>query len=137
MTASLLFVLILPPSFFLISPSPQASPRAVDRRFKHFDWLHARLVELFPCVAIPPIPEKSLTGRFEDEFVGDRRRKLELFLNRVARHPVLGPSSVFHHFLTVSDQKEWKSGKREAEREGHESHFINTVVLSDPCPPDG
>ena len=34
----------------------------VSRRYKHFDWLHERLVEKFPCIPVPPLPDKQIQG---------------------------------------------------------------------------
>lgn len=101
----------------------------VQRRFKHFTWLVARLAESFACINIPPLPEKQLQGRFDEVFVERRRRGLQRFLNRVAAHPVLGPSSVFRHFLTATDQKVWKTGKRLAEQQGA-AGFLSTLTIS-------
>eukprot|EP00050_Salpingoeca_kvevrii_P006896 m.292464 g.292464 ORF g.292464 m.292464 type:complete len:479 (-) comp12633_c0_seq1:137-1573(-) len=98
----------------------------VSRRFKHFTWLHSRLSSLFPGISIPVIPDKQLQGRFDQSFIEQRRLRLELFLNRVALHPILGSSSVFRHFLTATDQKDWKSGKRQAESA---SNFLSNVGL--------
>ena len=33
------------------------------------------------------------------------------------RHPVLGQSEVWAHFLACTDEKRWKSGKRKAEKD--------------------
>lgn len=104
-----------------------ATGASVTRRYKHFSWLHARLVGLFPYVNIPPTPEKQIQGRFDENFIEQRRRKLQRFISRVAQHPVLGPSSVFLHFLSASDQKTWKTGKRSAEHEATSS-FIAQIV---------
>ena len=41
----------------------------------------------------------------EPNFVEARRRGLERFINRVARHPVLGASRALHEFLTNKDSK--------------------------------
>ena len=35
----------------------------VSRRYKHFDWLHDRLEEKFTTLAIPPLPDKQVTGK--------------------------------------------------------------------------
>ncbi|EDQ90908.1 uncharacterized protein MONBRDRAFT_31764 [Monosiga brevicollis MX1] len=109
----------------------------VMRRFKHFDWLHQRLVELYPCIVIPPLPEKQVSGRFSKNFVEYRRQKLERMLNRVALHPVLGASSVFRHFLTATDKKDWKSGKRQAEGEAKSGTFVQKVYQEELPPSDG
>jgi len=40
----------------------QFSSIQVSRRYKHFDWLHERLVEKYCTVAVPPLPEKQIAG---------------------------------------------------------------------------
>ena len=45
----------------------------------------------------------SPVGRFGEEFVEKRREKLQMWTNRVARHPVLSCSEVFQHFLACDD----------------------------------
>jgi hypothetical protein len=40
-------------------------------------------------VVVPPVPEKSPFGRFEDAFVQQRRLGLEKCINKIASHPVL------------------------------------------------
>lgn len=35
----------------------------VSRRYKHFDWLHERLVEKFSLIPIPPLPDKQIAGK--------------------------------------------------------------------------
>ena len=64
-------------------------------RYKHFDWLHERLSGKFGAViAIPPLPEKQVTGRFEEELIEKRRIELQSFVDRICRHPVLANSEV-------------------------------------------
>lgn len=36
---------------------------AVERRYKHFDWLHERLEEKFSLIPIPPLPDKQISGK--------------------------------------------------------------------------
>ncbi|XP_062504490.1 sorting nexin-33-like [Corticium candelabrum] len=91
---------------------------AVLRRYKHFDWLHERLMEKFTLMSIPPLPDKQYAGRYGEEFVEKRREKLQMWLNRVARHPVVSQCHVLHHFLTCGEnEKDWKAGKRRAEKD--------------------
>eukprot|EP00051_Salpingoeca_urceolata_P032642 m.16670 g.16670 ORF g.16670 m.16670 type:complete len:526 (-) comp5304_c0_seq1:76-1653(-) len=111
-----------------ITSSSTAPP--VNRRFKHFAWLHQRLSDLFPGICVPPLPDKQMQGRFDAKFIEQRRRQLQRFLNRVAEHPVLGSTSVFRHFLTTTDQKEWKSGKRAAEHKASSS-YLGSISLPD------
>jgi len=80
------------------------SNKGVFRRFKNFESLHKHLTEHYPFVIVPAIPEKQMqvpftNSRFETEFVQQRKRRLERFLNRIAQHPVLRNSAIFHHFL--------------------------------------
>mmetsp|Transcript_29280 Transcript_29280/g.76732 ORF Transcript_29280/g.76732 Transcript_29280/m.76732 type:complete len:531 (+) Transcript_29280:258-1850(+) len=88
----------------------------VDRRFKHFTWLHEQLCRTYPHFMIPPLPSKQVAGRFDGEFVERRRRGLSRYLAEVARHPVLGSSAVLLHFLTADDHRNWKAGKRLSEQ---------------------
>ncbi|CAF0725206.1 unnamed protein product [Brachionus calyciflorus] len=93
-------------------------PQKVRRRYNHFDWLHERLVEKYPNICIPPLPGKAVTGNFEDEFIAKRKAQLELWLNRMASHPVVGQSEVFVHFLQCDEaSSKWKAGKRKAEKD--------------------
>ncbi|KAL5007250.1 hypothetical protein ScPMuIL_016056 [Solemya velum] len=89
----------------------------VTRRYKHFDWLHEQLQKKFPCMSIPPLPEKAISGRYEEDFITERMKFLQIWMNRMVRHPVIAKSDVFLHFLTCSDEKKWKDGKRKAEKD--------------------
>lgn len=87
-------------------------------RYKHFDWLYARLVERFPVISVPHLPEKQATGRFEEDFIAKRRKGLIWWMNHMTSHPVLARCDVFQHFLTCgADEKAWKQGKRKAEKD--------------------
>lgn len=96
----------------------------------------------FRFVCIPPLPGKQIAGRFEQEFIEERRRQLELWLNRICSHPVLCASYAVQHFITcdLSDKnrKDWKTGKRRVEKdELREASWLQCVTvvnsaLSDP-----
>ncbi|XP_066529213.1 sorting nexin-9a [Hoplias malabaricus] len=97
---------------------PNSTNRAVNHRYKHFDWLYERLVEKFGCtIPIPCLPDKQVTGRFEDEFIKMRMERLQGWMSRLCRHPVVANSEVFQLFLTYRDEKDWKVGKRKAEKD--------------------
>ncbi len=90
----------------------------VRRRYNHFDWLHDRLTEKFFNICIPPLSRKAVTNNFDENFINKRKVKLELWLNRMAAHPVIGQSEVFIHFLRCEeDTSKWKAGKRKAEND--------------------
>ncbi|CAM4772641.1 unnamed protein product [Rotaria magnacalcarata] len=106
--------------------------RFVARRYKHFDWFHTQLTNKFRFICIPPLPGKQITGRFEQEFVAERRRQLEMWLNRICRHPVLSASFAVQHFVscerTEANDKEWKAGKRKIEKdESKDALWLNCV----------
>lgn len=93
-------------------------PQRVKRRYNHFDWLHERLSEKYPNICIPPLSGKAVTGNFDEDFIAKRKAALELWLNRMSAHPVVGQSEVFIHFLQCDDgSAKWKAGKRKAEKD--------------------
>ncbi|PNF21155.1 Sorting nexin lst-4 [Cryptotermes secundus] len=104
-------------SFIAYQLTPSFNNIQVSRRYKHFDWLHERLEEKFSLVPIPPLPDKQISGRYEEQFIEHRRAQLQAFVNSVCRHPVLSRCEVWQHFLTCTDEKRWKAGKRKAEKD--------------------
>lgn len=77
-------------------------------RYSEFESLRQSLVKLYPTLIIPPIPSKNTIGDYavkqakakEDAaMIARRKRMLQTFLNRVARHPILSNEHVFHRFL--------------------------------------
>lgn len=104
-------------SYIAYQLTPSATNIQVSRRYKHFDWLHERLMEKFSLLAIPPLPDKQISGRYEEQFIERRRCQLNEFINYVCRHPVLSRCDVWQHFLTCTDEKLWKQGKRLAEKD--------------------
>lgn len=104
-------------SYISYKLTPTHTQNQVNRRYKHFDWLYARLVEKFPVISVPHIPEKQATGRFEEDFISKRRKGLVWWMNHMTSHPVLSKCDVFQHFLACTDEKAWKQGKRKAEKD--------------------
>ncbi|XP_056322329.1 sorting nexin-18b [Danio aesculapii] len=120
-------------SYMSYGLTPSHTQSQVNRRYKHFDWLYARLVEKFPVISVPHLPEKQATGRFEEDFISKRRKGLIWWMNHMTSHPVLSKCDVFQHFLTCSstDEKAWKQGKRKAEKDDLVgANFFLTI-----CPP--
>ncbi|XP_057687712.1 sorting nexin-18a [Corythoichthys intestinalis] len=118
--------------------TPTHTEQQVHRRYKHFDWLYARLVEKFPVISVPHIPEKQATGRFEEDFISKRRKGLIWWMNHMTSHPVLARCDVFQHFLTCSstDEKNWKMGKRKAERDELVGANFFLTISTPPAPLD-
>ncbi|XP_070788733.1 sorting nexin-9 [Pituophis catenifer annectens] len=109
--------------------------RSVNHRYKHFDWLYERLLIKFgSAIPIPSLPDKQVTGRFEEEFIKMRMERLQAWLTRMCRHPVVSESDLFQQFLSFRDEKEWKTGKRKAEKD----EIVGVMVFStmEPEAPD-
>ncbi|KAG8984838.1 Sorting nexin, cytoplasm-to-vacuole targeting pathway/endosomal sorting, partial [Tulasnella sp. 427] len=78
------------------------------RRYSEFESLRNGLAKLYPTLIIPPIPSKQSLSDYavkqtkakEDAtMIARRKRMLQGFLNRIARHPILSNEHVFHRFL--------------------------------------
>uniref|UniRef100_H3BBA9 Sorting nexin n=1 Tax=Latimeria chalumnae TaxID=7897 RepID=H3BBA9_LATCH len=86
--------------------TPSTTNRPVNHRYKHFDWLYERLLVKFgSAIPIPSLPDKQVTGRFEEEFIKMRMERLQAWMNRMCRHPVVSESEVFQQFLSFRDEK--------------------------------
>lgn len=119
-------------SFIVYQLTPTFNNIQVSRRYKHFDWLHERLEEKYCFIPIPPLPDKQISGRYEDAFIEHRRTQLQEFVNYVCRHPVLSRSRVWEHFITCTDEKRWKAGKRQAEKDELLGvNYFNAIQCSD------
>lgn len=113
---------------YRVTPSHTGHP--VYRRYKHFDWLYNRLLHKFTVISVPHLPEKQATGRFEEDFIEKRKRRLILWMNHMTSHPVLSQYEGFEHFLMCTDDKQWKLGKRRAEKdEMVGAHFMLTLQI--------
>ncbi|XP_042303897.1 sorting nexin-18 [Sceloporus undulatus] len=115
---------------------PSHTGQQVHRRYKHFDWLYGRLVEKFPVISVPHLPEKQATGRFEEDFISKRRKGLAWWMDHMCSHPVLAQCDAFQHFLTCpsTDEKAWKQGKRKAEKdEMVGANFFLTIGVPTSC----
>ncbi|KAH9995539.1 Vps5 C terminal like-domain-containing protein [Russula vinacea] len=80
-------------------PTFSKSSFSVLRRYSDFLWLYETLSINNPGVVVPPVPEKSPFGRFDDQFVQQRRTALENCINKIANHPVLCKDADLKRFL--------------------------------------
>ncbi|KAI1897240.1 hypothetical protein AGOR_G00081270 [Albula goreensis] len=105
-------------SYIEYQVTPSTTNRPVNHRYKHFDWLYERLLDKFgSAIPIPSLPDKQVTGRFEEEFIKMRMERLQGWMTRMCRHPIVSNSEVFQLFLSYKDEKDWKTGKRKAEKD--------------------
>ncbi|KAM8846993.1 sorting nexin-9b [Synchiropus picturatus] len=116
-------------SYIEYQVTPSTTNRPVNHRYKHFDWLYERLLDKFgSAIPIPCLPDKQVTGRFEEEFIKMRMERLQGWMSRMCRHPVISCSEVFQLFLTYKDEKDWKMGKRKAEKDETVGVMIFTTI---------
>ncbi|TRY86933.1 hypothetical protein DNTS_002204 [Danionella cerebrum] len=93
-------------SYIEYQVTPTTTNKPVNHRYKHFDWLYERLLDKYgSAIPIPSLPDKQVTGRFEEEFIKMRMERLQGWMSRMCRHPV------------VSSSEDWKTGKRKAEKD--------------------
>ncbi|GMR52817.1 hypothetical protein PMAYCL1PPCAC_23012, partial [Pristionchus mayeri] len=80
---------------------------SVRRRYSDFEWLRGEL-ERDSKIVVPALPGKSLKrqlpfrsddGIFEEEFIENRRKQLEQFINKVAGHPLAQNERSLHIFI--------------------------------------
>ncbi|KAJ7155346.1 Vps5 C terminal like-domain-containing protein [Mycena crocata] len=80
-------------------PDVSKSAFSVLRRYSDFLWLYETLSNNNPGVVVPPVPEKNPFGRFDDQFVRQRRFALEKCIHKIANHPVLSRDADLKLFL--------------------------------------
>ncbi|GHJ83709.1 hypothetical protein NliqN6_0111 [Naganishia liquefaciens] len=110
------------------SPHYALRESSVLRRFSQFLWLAERVGANNPGVIIPPVPDKQLSGRFEDQFVETRRAALEKCLNKMANHPVLSLDPDLRLFLeSESFEFEVKHRKHESAQSQESKGLLATI----------
>jgi sorting nexin-3/12 len=80
----------------------------VRRRYSDFEWLYKELERSDSKMVVPALPDKAWqrqlpfrndSGLFQDDFIEERRRGLETFINKVAVHPLAQSERALHMFL--------------------------------------
>ncbi|CAF1050208.1 unnamed protein product [Rotaria sp. Silwood1] len=98
----------------------------VRRRYSDFEWLRKEL-ERDSKIVVPSLPSKAWKrqmpaflrrddGIFEDDFIDERRKGLEQFINKVAGHPLAQNERSLHVFLQepTIDHDKYIPGKMSA-----------------------
>ncbi|KAM3725843.1 Sorting nexin lst-4 [Dirofilaria immitis] len=117
-------------SFIAYSVKSSLSGIQVSRRYKHFDWLYERMSSKYILIPLPPLPEKQVAGRYEEDFIEHRKNILQIWVNKICRHPVLSKSDMWIHFVTCTDEKKWKNGKRKAEKDEYVGgNFLYSITV--------
>ncbi|KAF9439257.1 Sorting nexin, cytoplasm-to-vacuole targeting pathway/endosomal sorting [Entomortierella beljakovae] len=82
--------------------------KEVRRRYSEFESLRKVLCRIYPTLIVPPIPEKHTISNYaniqnkskEDAVIVEKRKRmLQKFLNRLAKHEILSYEHIFHRFL--------------------------------------
>ena len=85
----------------------------VRRRYSDFEVVRAFLQARYIGILIPSLPEKRVMGNTNDEFLQDRARGLQAFLQRVLANPYLMADAVVKVFL-FGDAAQWEVTKKGA-----------------------
>lgn len=91
------------------NPDSQLFPQGSDtfivsRRYKDFRWIYHQLQNNHPGKIIPPPPTKqTYIGRFNENFIENRRLSLEKMLNKISHSPSLQEDPDFIMFLVSED----------------------------------
>jgi sorting nexin-1/2 len=90
---------VVPTSSQTSSPLFSKAFFSVLRRYSDFLWLYETLSMNNPGVVVPPVPDKSPFGRFDENFIQQRRSALEKCIQKIANHPVLSKDPDLKFFL--------------------------------------
>lgn len=81
----------------------------VKRRYSDFDKLRKLLEKFFPNFYLPPLPKKQIGNkRFETAFIEKRMKKLELFINKIAKNESFKSSEVLLAFLSYDNRDKFQ-----------------------------
>lgn len=106
------------------------STSEVIRRFRDFAWLFEKLHEKCKGIIVPPLPEKNAVQKYQmsTEFIEQRRRGLQVFINRVAAHPRLKYSTELQLFLEATEDVWTMEMARMNQESGGAKKKINNTV---------
>jgi sorting nexin-3/12 len=78
----------------------------VRRRFSDFEWLRSKIEQNLK-ITTPTLPEKAWHRQlpfsketiFDNNFIEDRQRALDLFINKISEHPLVQTNKMWIAFL--------------------------------------
>jgi len=77
----------------------------VERRYSDFEWLWEHLKLAHPTCVVPQIPEKTMSGNFDEGLMAFRAREMTRFLQRVLAHPLMSTDEAVQVFVTASESE--------------------------------
>ncbi len=92
---------------------------SVRRRYSDFRWLYQRLQTEIPGAIIPIIPHTRTfmsSNKFDIEFIEERRRDLQIFLQDVAEHSELLRAPSMTPFMLFALGTDFDEGKKTVEQ---------------------
>jgi len=114
------------------------SSTLVTRRYSDFEWLCEHLKIAHPSCVVPQVPEKSLSGNFDEGLMAFRARELTRFLQRILSHPVLSSDDAVQFFIGATEED---FAQRRAQKDDKEGFFASlkraaSTALGAPDDPD-
>lgn len=103
----------------------------VRRRFNDFVWLRDILQKEYPGFYIPPLPEKGLKRSFQEEYLLERMKGLQIFLEQISEHPEIKASIYMLNFLKCKSQDSFEKMKKDWSKHSTPvSNFQRNVPVS-------
>ncbi|KAM3920809.1 sorting nexin-11 [Leptodactylus fuscus] len=104
-----------------------AKTSCVRRRYREFDWLRKQLQKHAGLVPVPALPGKlPFNIGCDDNFIEQRRRGLQRFLEQAVQNMVLLSDSQLHLFL----QSQLSVSDIEACAKGHRPYTATEAILN-------
>jgi hypothetical protein len=99
-----------------VYPNGERANQEVNRRFSDFEWFDSIISKNQGKygATLPTLPGKQWGGRFEENFINERKRGLERFLTASAEVPFIDANEAFDIFLGEWDDKKFDNIKKGA-----------------------
>eukprot|EP00934_Nitzschia_sp_Nitz4_P000484 Nitzschia sp. Nitz4//scaffold116_size91068//55033//56307//NITZ4_004960-RA/size91068-processed-gene-0.44-mRNA-1//-1//CDS//3329533584//484//frame0 len=110
-----------------------AGNTSVRRRYSDFQWLYARLQSEMPGAVVPILPHRRAlvnSVKFDPDFVEQRRRHLQHFMDQVIAHEELARAPSMTPFMLDAMGTEFQTGQKNIEMK-HPSTVSDTPIDDD------